>query len=50
LLKALVSRVNLRMHIRIVRFWRSMSDVLMASSRGAPTILIFCTLLTFGGL
>jgi hypothetical protein len=36
LLKAFVNRVNLRLIIRIVRFWRSMYDVLTNCGSGFP--------------
>jgi hypothetical protein len=39
--KALVNRVNLRMCIRSVRFWRSANDVLIYFGSGDPSIRRF---------
>jgi len=35
--KALVSRVNRRIDLRIVRFWRSTYDVLTCAGSGSPS-------------
>ena len=48
--KALVSRVNRRMLIRMVRFWRSTQDVLMRFWSGSPVTGFWMVLMHFAGL
>lgn len=50
LLKAFVNRVNLRMCIRIVRFWRSTYDVEMCAGSGSPVMRCGFAPMHSGGL